>query len=346
MKMPTRAMVSQSAYSVSTMPDQMKPPTFQDVVAAGDFVAPYLTRTPLVRLPKISQLLECDYFAKLENLQPIGAFKVRGGINLVGREFGDPTDGNGRQATVITPSTGNHGQSIAFAGRIFQTRVIIYAPAENVNEFKMQAMRDLGADVRLHGRNFDEARIECERVANEENYRYIHAANEPALIAGVGSLGLEIFDELPDVDMIVAPAGGGSCASSTCIVAKEINPEVQVVAVQSENAPAMWHAWKTGKLEPHPRMDTEHEGIATQMPFALPIGILRELLDDFVLTTDAQINEAIRLLTTLGKQVAEGAGAASLAGALKLRDQVRGKKVVGILTGGNIPAHRLASLLN
>src|SRR5436190_22495427 len=184
----------------------MLPPTFEDIVTARKFISQYLPKTPLVRLPKMSEALDCDYYAKLENLQPTGAFKVRGGVNLVGNEAG----GRGDPLTLITASTGNHGQSIAYAGRLFGARVIIYAPAENVNESKMQAMRDLGAEVRLHGRDFDEARLEVERLARAEGFRYVHSANEPKLIAGVGTISLEIFEDLPDVDVIIAPAGGGS----------------------------------------------------------------------------------------------------------------------------------------
>ncbi|HEU4713714.1 MAG TPA: pyridoxal-phosphate dependent enzyme [Pyrinomonadaceae bacterium] len=209
----------------------MQPPTFEDIVAARSFIQPYLPKTPLVRSEKLSQQLGCEFYVKLENLQPVGAFKVRGGVNLVGTL-------DQQKVTLVAASTGNHGQSIAFAGRLFNKRVIIYAPAENVNEMKMQAMRNLGAEVRLHGRDFDEARLETERVAAAEGFRYIHSANEPKLIAGVGTMGLEIFEDLPNVDVIIAPAGGGSCASGNCIVAKHLNPETRVIAVQSELAPA------------------------------------------------------------------------------------------------------------
>jgi len=316
----------------------MQPPTFEDIVAARQFISPYLPKTPLVRISKISEALGCDYYAKLENLQPVGAFKVRGGVNLVGT-LGDA------DTTLVTASTGNHGQSIAYAGRLFNKRVIIYAPAENVNEMKMQAMRDLGAEVRLHGRDFDEARVETERVAREEGYRYVHSANEPQLIAGVGTMGLEIFEDLPDVDVIIAPAGGGSCASGNCIVAKHLNPNVRVIAVQSEAAPAMWHAWRNRNLEPWPTMKTEHEGLATRTPFELTNRVLGPLLDDFVLVSDDEINSAIGSLARHGKQVAEGAGAASLAAALKM-DDLRGKVVVGIVSGGNIQPARLAQLIS
>lgn len=324
--------------------ESIQPVTFDDVLAAREFIAPYLPKTPLVRSEKLSTLLGCEYYLKCENLQPIGAFKVRGGVNLVGTDESVRTGDNAR-ATIVTASTGNHGQSIAYAGRLFGVRVIIYAPERNVNESKIQAMRDLGAEVRLHGRDFDEARLETERVAASEGYRYVHSANEPKLIAGVGTIGLEILEDLPDVDLIFAPAGGGSCASGNSIVAKHLNPNVKVIAVQSEAAPAMWHAWKNRSLDEYPTMGTEHEGLATRVPFEMPSRILWELLDNFVLVTDEEINEAICLLAVKAKQMAEGAGAASLAGASKLRDQLKGKKVVGILTGGNLPPVKFAKLL-
>ena len=258
--------------------------------------------------------------------------------------------------TLITASTGNHGQSIAYAGRLFGAKVIIYAPEQNINESKMQAMRDLGAEVRLHGRDFDETRLEAERAAQAEGFRFVHSANEAKLIAGVGTMALEIFEDLPDVDVIICPAGGGSCASGNCIVAKQVKPDTRIIAAQSEQAPAMWHAWKNRSLDPYPTMKTEHEGLATRVPFEMTNKILWKLLDDFVLVSDEEINDAIRLLARHAKQVAEGAGAASLAAALKLRDQkrgssptvregLRGQKVVGILTGGNIPLERFARVM-
>ncbi len=319
----------------------MIPPTFDDISNARQFVSRYLPKTPLASIPKLSKLLGSDYYAKCENLQPIGAFKVRGGVNLVGNANSEE-----KRAGLVTASTGNHGQSIAYAGRLFDVGVIIYAPAENVNQDKIQAMRDLGAEVRLHGRDFDEAREETERVARQEGYRYVHSANEPKLIAGVGAISLEIFEDCPDVDVIICPLGGGSCSSGNCIVAKHLNPNVRVIAVQSNAAPAVWHAWRERTLQPHPKMETQHEGLATRVPFELPVKILWDLLDDFILVSDEEINEAIRLLAQHARQVAEGAGAASLAGAIKLRDQLHGKKVVAILSGGNIPMNRLAAILS
>jgi threonine dehydratase len=318
----------------------MLTPNFEDILAAREFISAHLPKTPLVRSDALSKTLGCDYYLKLENLQPTGAFKVRGGVNLVGTASAEE-----KSAGIVSASTGNHGQSIAYAGRLFGARVIIYAPANNINQSKMQAMRDLGAKVRLYGRDFDEARLEAERVAQSEGCRFVHSANEPKLIAGVGTMGIEIFEDLPDVDVIIAPAGGGSNASGNSIVAKHLRPETRVIAVQSEGAPAMWHAWKNRTLEPYPTMKTEHEGLATRVPFEMTNRILWELLDDFVLVTDEEINKAIRLLARNAKQVAEGAGAASLAATMKLRDQLRGKKVVGILSGGNISPERFAAMM-
>jgi threonine dehydratase len=319
----------------------MLPPTFNEILAAREFISQHLPKTPLVRSGRLSEKLGCDYYLKLENLQPTGAFKVRGGVNLVGTASQQE-----KSQGLVSASTGNHGQSIAYASRLFGARVIIYAPTMNVNEAKMQAMRDLGAEVRLHGCDFDEARVEAERVAQAEGFRYVHSANEPKLIAGVGTIGIEIFEDLPDVDVIIAPAGGGSCASGNSIVARHLNPKARVIAVQSEAAPAMWHAWKNRSLEPYPTMETEHEGLATRVPFELTNRILWELLDDFVLVSDGEINEAVGLLAQNAKQVAEGAGAASLAAAIKLRDQLKGKKVVGVLSGGNISPERLRRVLS
>ena len=158
-------------------------------------------------------------------------------------------------------------------------------------------------------------------------------------------MGLEIFEDLADVDVIIAPAGGGSCASGNCIVARELNPNVRVIAVQSEAAPAMWHAWRNRSLEPHPSMKTEHEGLATRVPFEMTSKIIWELLSDFVLATDAEINDGIKLLAHHAKQVVEGAGAASLAAAIKIRDDLRGKKVVGVVSGGTLPLERFAVLM-
>lgn len=318
----------------------MNRPTAADVAAARSFIAPYLAPTPLVRCRGLSELLGCDYFVKCENLQPVGAFKVRGGVNLVGQLPADE-----RRAGVIGASTGNHGQSLAFAGSLFDVPVVIYAPAVNANPAKLEAMRQLGARVRLQGRDFDEAREEVERQAAAEGYRYVHSANEPMLIAGVGTMGLEILEDLPDVDVVIVPVGGGSGACGLCVALKEVRPAVQVIGVQSAAAPAAHQSWVSRRLDVEADMATVHEGLATRVPFELTMGLMWDLLDDFVLVDDAQVEAGIRLLARHAHQIAEGAGAASLAAAVALRERLAGKRVAGILSGGNLPMDRLAAVL-
>ena len=318
----------------------MNLPTHADVQAAREFIGPHLPPTPLVPCRGLSELLNCHYYVKCENLQPVGAFKVRGGVNLVGQ-----LPEAERRAGVIGASTGNHGQSMAFAGRLFGVPVLIYAPAENTNLAKLEAMRKLGAQVRLHGRDFDEAREEVERLAAEEGYRYVHSANEPMLIAGVGTMGLEILDDLPEVDVVIVPVGGGSGACGMCLAVKESRPQVRVIGVQSSAAPAAHRAWTGRTLEVQAEMATPHEGLATRVPFEMTMRLLWERLDDFVLVDDGQIDEGIRLLARHAHQIAEGAGAAAVAAAVALREQLAGKRVVGVLSGGNLPLDRVGAIL-
>jgi threonine dehydratase len=316
-------------------------PTFEEITAARGLVRAHLAKTPLVFSEALSERLGCRFYLKLELFQPVGAFKVRGGINLMGT-----LAENEKALTFVSASAGNHGLSLAYAGRIFGTRVIIYMTGRNPNPFKVKAIQDLGAEVRLHGENVEDAVNEAQRVGRENGVRYIHHANEPKLIAGVGTMGLEIFEDLPDVDAIVAPIGAGSCICGNGIVARRLNPRVKLFGVQSEQAPAIWHAWKERHLKAHPLLKTEHEGLGTNRPAELTTTLLWDLLSDFVLVSDEEINEAIRLLAQYGKVLTEGAGAASLAGALRFRDELKGKKVVAVVTGGNLPLDRLARVLS
>ena len=318
----------------------MEQPTYADVTAAREFIAPYLPPTPLIKSAPLSQLLGCEYYIKCESLQPVGAFKVRGGVNLIGRM----SDAD-RAGGVISASTGNHGQSMAMAGRIFGVPVLIYAPAERVNERKLEAMRALGAEVRLHGRDFDEAREEVERVARVEGRRYVHSANEPLLIAGVGTIGLEIVDALPAVEVIIAPVGGGSGVSGMCLAVKQTHPDTEVIGVQSEQAPAAWQAWTQRRLDIEADTTSRCDGLATRVPFELTMGIMWDRLDDFVLAEDDEIDAAVRLLAEHAHLVAESSGAASLAAALALRERLHGKTVVGVLSGANVPLERYAAIL-
>ena len=313
----------------------MHSPTIRDVYRARRTIAPYFPRTPLHYSIGLSDLLDAEVYLKHEEHLPLGAFKSRGGINLLSNLSEEE-----RRRGLITSSTGNHGQSIASAGREFGVRVLIGLP-ENANPVKVAAMEALGAELIFHGDSFDDAREYCERLALEEGYRYVHAVNEPLLIAGVGTAALEIIEDLPEVDVMMLPLGGGSGISGACIVAKAIDPSIEVIAVQSETAPAAYLSWKQGELVQAP-MDTFAEGIATRAGYALPQRIMSELLDDFLLVSDNDIRRAIGLLVEKAHTLAEPAGATAVAGAVKYADRLRGKKVSITVSGANITAERLA----
>lgn len=288
--------------------------------------------------PVLDRMIGARVYVKCENTLPTGAFKVRGGIILMSGLAAED-----RRRGVITASTGNHGQSIAYAGRLFGVPVIIGAPRES-NPLKVAAMQALGAEVVLEGRDFDEAREWVERTAGDEGYRYIHSANEPALIAGVGTMSLEVMEDLPDVDVIIAPIGAGSGACGHCITAKTLNPAVRVIGVQAEGADPVYRTLREGRMVRLDHVETFAEGVATRVPFALPVSILRRHLDDIVLVSDEEMKLAILLLAGAVRQTAEGAGAASTAAALRMREQLRGKSVVLVLSGGNITLETLAGI--
>ena len=313
-------------------------PTFNDVLAARERISRYLQPTALNRYPALDELIGTETWVKHENNQPICAFKVRGGINLVSQLTDDE-----RHRGVITASTGNHGQSIAYAARLFSVRAIVCVP-EGANPVKVSSIRGLGADIVTHGVDFDEAREHAAGLAEEHGYRYIHSGNEPHLIAGVGTQALEILERQPDIEVIIVPIGGGSGAAGTCIVAKAINPKIQVIGVQSAEAPAAYKSWKARRLL-EDRMGTIAEGLATRTAFELPQRILWEMLDDFVLVPDAEILAALRLVIETTRNLAEPAGAAPLAAALRLKDRLKGKRVALILSGSNITPVQLREWL-
>lgn len=312
-------------------------PTIDDVLAARRFLEPHIRATPLLQRPAVSEAIGLDVWLKCESILPTGAFKVRGGLNLVGR---DPTAGKG----VMAASTGNHGQSLAYAGMKFNVPVTIFVP-RNANPLKLAAMRAYGATLVEHGVDFDEARIECENRAMAEGVRYVHSGNEPYLIAGVATAAYEVLQELPSADVLIVPVGGGSGAAGACIVAKATNPAIHVIGVQSEGAPAAYLSWRDRAPRETERVTTFADGLATRTPFALPQRIMQEHLDDFVLVSDDELYRAMRVLLVEGHIVAEGAGAAPLAAARKLRARLAGKTVVCWVSGGNATAESLAHAL-
>ena len=312
------------------MMPSLVPPSLDDIKRARAALDGVIRRTPLMRHPLLAEETALDIYVKHENHNPTGAFKVRGGVNLIASLYDDE-----RARGVITASTGNHGQSIAFASQHAGVSCLVAVPREN-NPDKNAAMRAYGATVVEQGKDFDEAREWVEHEAQVRGLRYVHSANEPLLIAGVGTYALEIFEEIADPDVILVPIGGGSGACGCCIARTGLGRKTRVIGVQAAEADAFTRSWRGPNRVSADRTGTFAEGLATRFPFDLTFGILKRELDDIVTLTEAELEEGVRLALRATHNLAEGAGAASLAAAVKLRDQLQGKTVVAVMSGGNI----------
>jgi threonine dehydratase len=315
------------------------PVSLADIKDAGKLVYQSLQPTPLLRHPLLADALGADVHVKHENHNPTGAFKVRGGLNLVG-SLKEELRGRG----VITASTGNHGQSIAFACQREGVACTVYVPAGN-NPDKNAAMRAFGATVVEHGRDFDEAREAVEREAARGGVRYVHSANEPLLIAGVATIALELFEAIvPDV--VFVPIGGGSGAMGMCLVRSALALPTRVIGVQAERADTFARSWRTGTRVTGSHPDTFAEGMATRVTFDFTFGYLARALDDIVTLSEAELEDGVRMALALTHNLAEGAGAASLAAAKKRAADIKGKTVACVMSGGNIDAATLRRILS
>ena len=316
-----------------------QPPNLDDVRIAQPHVYASLKPTPLLRHPLLAERLGLDVWVKHENHNPTGAFKVRGGLNLMARLSSED-----RVRGVISATTGNHGQSIAFAAARAGVPCTLVVPRQN-NPTKNAMMRAWGATLIEHGRDFDEAREFVEAKCAAENLRYVHSANEPDLIAGVGTYALEIFEALADVDVVLVPIGGGSGACGLIAVRDGLGLKTRVIGVGAQNADAVARSWRTGTRVVGDSANTFAEGIATRVTFDLTFGMLQRGLDDFISLSEAELEEGVRIALELTHNLAEGAGSASLAAALGGCDALAGQRVVCVMSGGNLDVGVLPRLL-
>ena len=297
------------------------------VFAAEKVVYSALKQTQLVMYPNLSELIGCEVYIKHENQHPGASFKIRGGINLMHHLKREKING------VITFSTGNHGISIASAARRYSIDATIVVP-NNSNLMKIQSMREMGAKVLEEGQNFEEAAAFGLEFQKKHKLRFVHAANEPHLINGVGTEFTEILRELPDIDAIILPIGGGSEAAAAVTVFKQINPSIEIYAVQAASSQAAYLSWKQGKVCMSENR-TFAGGFATGEGFSLPFSIYKDHLSDFVLLSEDEILQGIQLAMYYTRNMAEGAGASTIMAAIKLRDKLKGKKVVLQMSGAN-----------
>ncbi len=314
-------------------------PTLNDIYAARERIQPHMRPSPLLKHPLLDEAAGLSIWVKHENHNPTGAFKVRGGLNLVGSLTNDE-----KARGIVTASTGNHGQSIGLASRIHGVACTVFVPLGN-NPEKNAAMRAYGATVEEVGRDFDEAREQCEQRAAATSARYVHSANEPLLLAGVGTYGLEVFEHLPHVDVVLVAIGGGSGACGLITVRNALGATTKIIGVGATNADAVERSWRGPERVVGTSANTFAEGMATRVTFDLTFGILKQHLDDFVSLTEEELAEGVRLALRTTHNLAEGAGSASLAAAIKLRDQLAGKRVVCIMSGGNLDQAKLKWVL-
>lgn len=322
----------------------MAPPwpiRLHDVLAARERLGPYLTTTALRHYPLLDALFSngTSLLVKHENHQPTCSFKVRNGLSFVT----GLTDAE-RKRGVVAASTGNHGQGIAYAAALLGVRATICVPVGN-NPEKSAAMRSWGARVIEHGRDYDESVDEMLRIAREEGQTVAHSTNDPRILAGAATMTLEMIEQSGGLDAIVIAIGGGSQSVGALTVARELAPGLPVYGVQSAGACAIHDSWRARSPMRSVRADTFAEGVATRQPYALTFRTLVDGLADFVTVTDAEIAEAIRKVLSLTHNLVEGAGALGVAGALKLKDKLAGRRVGVIFSGGNLDSAALKRIL-
>ena len=305
----------------------MTPPTLADVYLARRVVGRELPPTPLLRSRELSERTGAEVDVKYENMTPIRSFKIRGGIYCAAR-LRPEIEG------IACASTGNHGQGMAYGARLFGKRAVVVVP-EGANPRKMAAIRDLGADLRVHGPHLLAASDEAKRIAAAERLVYVEDGEDPDVMIGCATLGIELIEQLPDYDDLLVPVGGGNLLAALALATKTLRPESRLIGVQSTAAPAVAVSWREGRPRQLDPPTTFAGGLATSVPGQFTFPYIRKRVDDFVLVSDEALMDAAVVMLEGTGHLPEGAGAAALAGLLADPDRFAGRKVVLILSGAN-----------
>ncbi|MFQ5781616.1 MAG: threonine ammonia-lyase [Nitrosopumilus sp.] len=314
-------------------------PTYDEVLKANSMRGEEIKKTPLIHSPIFSNLTESDVYLKAEFRQKTGSFKIRGAYYKI-----KSLSNEEKKRGVVAASAGNHAQGVAFASSLEKIPCTIVMP-KNASPAKVSATKGYGANVVLEGVNYDETSSKAKEIAKETGATMIHAFDDPQIISAQGAIGLEILEELPDVDEIYLPIGGGGLAAGTLIAIKEKNPKIKVVGVQSRSFPSMYESLKKGSLIASGGGRTIADGVSVKIPGQLTFSIIKELIDDIVLVEDTEITKAMFLLMERMKFVVEPAGAVSLAYLIS-KKPAPGKKVVAVLTGGNVDMYLLGQIVD
>ncbi len=314
-------------------------PTYDEIQKANSLRGNEIKKTPLIHSPTFSALTGSEIYLKAEFRQKTGSFKIRGAYFKI-KSLSDEE----KQHGVVAASAGNHAQGVAFASSLEKISCTIVMP-KNASPAKVAATRGYGAKVILEGINYDESSAKAKQISLETGAIMIHAFDDPQIIAAQGVIGLEILNDLPDVDEIYLPIGGGGLAAGILIAIKEKNPNVKVIGVQSKSFPSMYDSIKQGSITSSGGDRTIADGISVKSPGELTFAIIKELIDDIVLVDDLEITKAMFLLMERMKFVVEPAGASSLAYLISKKPSI-GKKVVAVLAGGNVDMYLLGQIVD
>jgi threonine dehydratase len=308
---------------------------FLNIYKSRNTVYQSLKKTHLIHYASLSELTGADLYIKHENHNPTGSFKIRGTVNFMAHVSQEVRDKG-----IIVATRGNHGLATAWAARNMGIFCNVAVPLNNNPEIN-NAIKGLGAELMQHGKDFYETQAYCEEIADELGYYYIEQGNEPDILNGLGTMGLEIFEDLPEVDVIIIPVGGGGGCASLVRVARAINPAVQIIAVVAEKAPSLALSIQKGELVTTESADTFADGLASRSIYQIPYLIIKDAISEVVTVSEEEIIQGVLLSLTHTHNLAEGAGAAGIACALKIKKKIAGKKVVVIMTGSNLDKKHL-----
>ncbi len=314
-------------------------PLFEKIQHAHEVLKGIAKRTPLDRSSTFSRLAEADVYLKLENLQKTGSFKVRGAAYAISQ-----LNDKQKAAGVIAASAGNHAQGVAFAATSLGIKSTIVMPAFS-SVAKIQATKSYGADVVLHGSAFDDALAMAREIARETGATFVHPFNDEDVIAGQGTIGLEIIEDLPDVEVVTVPVGGGGLASGIAVAVKHLKPDVRIIGVEAASAAALKESFKAQKPVMIDGLDTMADGIAVKQPGDLTYRITHDLLDDVVTVEELEITRTLFLLLERAKIVVEPAGCVGLTALHFGKMDVRGRKCAAVLSGGNVDMSMMARIV-
>ena len=312
---------------------------FKDIEEAYEILKPVVKRTPLEKSKTFSKLTKENIYLKLENLQITGSFKIRGAYNKIYNLSQDE-----KRHGVVCASAGNHAQGVAYASRLMNIKSTVFMPIYTP-PIKIIATKSYGAKVVLEGNTYDDAFTAAKKYAEENKMTLIHAFNDKYVIAGQGTIGIEIYDELKDVDSVVVPIGGGGLISGIALALKTIKPNIKVYGVEAEGAQSMKRSLEQNKIIPLKSIATIADGIAVKTPGELTFKLAKKYIHEVVTVNDEEISNALYLLLQRAKLVVEPAGAASLAAILSRKITLPGKNIVALISGGNINLSLLTQII-